>query len=66
VSALETLCVDGRRIRGTFRIREGEFAMNDIGSIPKAPQLPQVVITLKPTGVPNQSQVNVQHFNLEG
>ncbi len=40
--------------------------MNDIGSIPEADKTPRLVISLKPTGVPNQSQVNVQHFNIDG
>ncbi len=40
--------------------------MNDIGSIPKANKLPQVVITLKPTDVPDQHQLSVDYFNIDG
>lgn len=40
--------------------------MNDMGSIPEADKTPRLVISLKPTDVPNQSQVNVQYFNIDG
>lgn len=40
--------------------------MNDLGSIPQATKLPQVVITLRPTGVPGQNQLSVNHYNIDG